>query len=177
MGNSKQLGVFVPTTNIWDVQQIEQTDVNSPAFKELLVRLYQNVNVISQAVNQKFTGIYPRQETVSGKLMFANPNNNSSTSQSSRLRQGLLQSYLLENVGAGVTTEPHGITITGATTFINIEGVANDTVGFNYYKIGWPSAAGATNIELKVTGPNIVITNNSGLTFTIVYVFLEYLQS
>ena len=35
-----QVGAFVPTSFIWDVARVGEIEVNSPEFKELLVRLY-----------------------------------------------------------------------------------------------------------------------------------------
>jgi hypothetical protein len=40
--NTADYGMFIPTTQVWDVSEIYSTEVTSPAFKELLVRLYQN---------------------------------------------------------------------------------------------------------------------------------------
>jgi hypothetical protein len=40
MAQNVTSGIFVPTTNVWDVSQIYEIDVTSPQFKELLVRLY-----------------------------------------------------------------------------------------------------------------------------------------
>ena len=44
-------GAFVETTQIWDASQIQEMDVNSPDFKELIIRLYQNMNKIALALN------------------------------------------------------------------------------------------------------------------------------
>ena len=44
--------VYVPETNIWDLDEIRALDPNSDEFKELLVRLYQNMNVHAMAINR-----------------------------------------------------------------------------------------------------------------------------
>ena len=36
-------GSYIGTTQVWDVSQIYDIEVNSPEFKELIVRLYQNI--------------------------------------------------------------------------------------------------------------------------------------
>jgi hypothetical protein len=41
------IGSFVPTSYVWDVARLYEIDVNSDEFKELLVRLYQNLNLIA----------------------------------------------------------------------------------------------------------------------------------
>jgi len=148
----------------------------------LIVQLYQNVNNIALALNAKVTGLYPlntlngasytQQEFVNGKVFpspdINNPNNT---------RSNFTQSYLVRNVGAGVTTIAHNLPITSAWTFTQAYGMANDTVGFRYLPIAFASAGGANNIELRVNATNIVLTNNSGISFNIVYLFVEYLKN
>jgi len=60
MANPQQVGSFVPTTNVWDPSEIYSVDVTSPRFKELLVRLYQNVNLIAVVLNTKDSGYYDK---------------------------------------------------------------------------------------------------------------------
>jgi len=80
-------------------------------------------------------------------------------------------------VGAGSTTIAHGLTIGLTWQFTRIYGVVNNTTTGNYYPIPWASAAGTTNIELRIDNTNVVITNNSGLVFTTCYVILEWLKN
>ena len=69
--NASPLGDFVPTTNVWDVDMIQEVEVNSPEFKELLVRLYQNVNAISTSLNARDSGYYPNNQIyINGQLFF-----------------------------------------------------------------------------------------------------------
>lgn len=174
MANSSQYGAFVPTNYIWDIQQLQETNID-PQAKELLIRLYQNVNAIALVLNVKTTGQFPLMETVNGNLWFPNPNNNSTTAATASLRQELQQTYLITNVVPGVRTVAHGITITKATTFTGLDGAASDQVGFKYY--GFNSGAGAANISAVANSTNIVITNNTGITFTTVYIVFKYLQN
>jgi hypothetical protein len=69
-------GQFIPTTQVWDIGQLYEVDVNSEDFKELLVRLYQNVNRIALALNTKETGYYLQEEFVSSNSYF-HPTSNS----------------------------------------------------------------------------------------------------
>lgn len=66
--NSNNFGQFLQTTFILDVDQIQQIDVKSPEFKELLVRLYQNLNSVILSLNVKDSGYYPYQEFANGKV-------------------------------------------------------------------------------------------------------------
>lgn len=175
--NATLYGSFVPTTNIWDVGLLYQTDVNSPEFKELLVRLYQNVNNISIALNTKDTGYYTTQEFVNGQLYFPNPALNSSTPTVASYRQVFRTTV---NFGAlpnsGTKSVPHNIAITDAFTFTHIYGTASDVTGNSYIPLPFVDTSG-NNIELNVDATNInIITTSDRTNYTVCYVVVEYLK-
>lgn len=165
-------GVFVPTTTVWEIANIHDINVNSEEFKLLLVRLYQNLNQIALAINVKESAYYDTQIFLTGQQFFS-----TTVNDPTNLRYSFRQVINIGALGAGVTTVAHGLTITTSWTFTRIYGTATDTGGGNYYPLPWASAAGATNIELKVDNTNVVITNNSGVTFTACIVVLEFLQN
>jgi len=165
-------GLFVPTTNVWEIGLLQSVNVNSPEFKELLVRLYQNVNNIAVSLNLKESGYYIQEEFVTGAQYYNPANSNQLV-----LRGEFRKTFETGAVGAGVTNIAHGLTIGATWNFTQIWGVLNDNIGNNYYPLPWASAGGATNIELRVTAVNIVITNNSGVNFTDGKVVLEYLKN
>lgn len=178
MAKSAQYGAFVPSTNIWDVQQLYQADVNSPEFKELLVRLYQNINNIALVLNIKDTGMYQLSEFVNGQLLFPNPANSSATTAYPANRQILRQVY---NFGAlpNATTKsiPHNIVCTATTTFTRIYATVSDTTGFNYIPIPYVSnSAGSIELNLDSTNINIITTDNRS-NFNVCYVVVEYVQT
>ena len=174
------MGAFIPTTNIWDVAQVYEIDINSPEFKELLVRLYQNINNIALSVNIRDAGYYNTQEFVNGQLYFPNPALTSASPITPVFRQVYRQ---VVNFGVlpntGTTSIAHNITVTPTTTFTRIYATASDPSGNNYVPIPYASCtAVADNIELAVTATNVVITTGSNRSnFTITYVVLEYLQT
>lgn len=177
MANAIRSGLFVPTTNVWDVQQLYDVDVTSPAFKELLVRLYQNINNISTALNIKDSGYYITDEFVNGQLFFPNPIYNSSTAEDPGFRQVW---RLVINFGALLNTAPksvpHNLTINKGVTFTRIYATASDTTGFNYIPIPYVSLSGGEDIILDVNATDVVITTTSDRTnFNVCYVVLEYL--
>lgn len=181
MSEPTQYGMFVGTTNVWDVTQIYQTEVTSPEFKELLVRMYQNLNLMSTVLNIKDSAYYDRSEFVNGQLWFANPANNSSTGTKPTFRQVYRQVYLLPPFTAGTSSIAHGITITPNTTFTRIYGVANDTSMFplcNFYPLPYVGPSG-NDITLKVNQTNIVVIDIDGIFPGVnpIYVVLEYIQS
>lgn len=179
MANSTQYGAFVPNTFIWDVQQLQGIDLNSPEFRELLVRLYQNLGLMCDVLNIKDTGMYQVTEFVNGQLFFSNPANTSATAAAPALRQVLRK---VINFGALPNTATksvaHGITVNTSTTFTRIYGAASDTTGFNYIPLPYASPTDANEIELSVDATNVNVTTGSNRTnFNITYIILEYIKS
>lgn len=163
-------GSYVPTTNVWDVAQLYEVEVGSPEFKELLVRLYQNVNNIAVALNTKVTGYYINQEFVSGKL-FYNPN--ADPNDPLLLRPGFIKTINTGALGAGPTAINHNIAVTATFQWMFIYGAATNTGTIIGYPLPFSGAVG-NNIEVSVTSTQILINNNSGATFTHSQVTLEY---
>jgi hypothetical protein len=177
--DADQYGSFIQTTQVWDIAQLQDTEVTSPQFKELLVRLYQQVGNIAVVLNTKDSGLYQLSEFVDGQLWFSNPALNSSTPQSAQDRQDFRK---VINFGplpnTGTKSVPHGITCTPMTTFTRIYATASDTTGFNYIPLPYASPTTANNIELNVDATNVnIITGSNRSNFNICYVVLEYLQS
>ncbi len=171
-------GAYVVTTNVWDVSQLYSIDVKSPEFKELLVRLYQNINNIANVLNIKDSGLYPTSEFVTSQSYFPDPAFTSSSTTTPVFRPVFrLVINFPAGLGPGVTAINHNITITANYSFVKIYATASDNIGFNYYPIPWASAAGATNIEIRVTATQVIITNNSGIVFTNCYAVLEYITT
>ncbi len=178
MANPQQVGSFVPTTNVWDPAELYSIDVTSPRFKELLVRLYQNVNLIAVVLNTKDSGYYDKSEFVNGQLWFPD----TTLDSTSQLTPTFRQVYrMVVNFGtlpnAATTSVPHGITVTSATTFTRIYGAASDTVNKIYIPIPFTETLG-NEIQLDVDATNVNITTTIDYTnFTVCYVILEYIQS
>lgn len=175
---STLIGSFVPTTAIFDVDLLYEVDVNSPEFKELLVRLYQNVNLMSLVLNTKDSGYYNTQEFVSGQLFFPDVATNDGDSNANDFRQGIRS---VINFGAlpnaAGKSVAHGITVSASTQFTRIYATATDPVGFNYIPIPYASPTAANNIELSVDATNVTITTGIDRTaFTKCIVVLEYVQ-
>ena len=172
---STQYGSFVPTNFIWDIQQIQQLEEISPEFKELLVRMYQNLGLMATVLNTKDTGIYQLTEFVNGQTFFSNPSYNSSTNASPQQRQDF---RMVVNFGAlpnsGTKSVAHGITITSSTIFTRIYGAATDP-GVRGIAIPNVDSTNPVAINIDPTNVNITtVTNLSAYTQTIVV--FEYLK-
>jgi hypothetical protein len=179
--DADQYGAFLQTTQMWDVAQIEQVEVNSKEFKELIVRMHQQINNIVNVLNIKDTGKYVTDEFVNGQVFFSNPALSSATAQVPEDRQVLRKVIYYDTAlpnNAATPGIPHGITCTSQTTFTRIYGVANDTTGKNYIPLPYASPTLANNIELKVDATNVtIITGSNRTNFTITYIVLEFLQN
>lgn len=172
------VGAYVPTTNIWDVSQLYSVEVTSPEFKELLVRLYQNINNISLALNLKDTGYYVLQEFVDSQSWFPLPGLTSSTSQQPDTRQNY---RIVINFGAlpaaGTKSVAHNLTIAPQWTFTRIYAVATNP-NTRFIPIPYAAVNPADTLELSVDTTNVNITTGGTdySAYTICYVILEYLK-
>jgi|SRR5579885_3473106 len=178
MANPTSVGAFVPTTNVWDVSQLYAVEVTSPEFKELLVRLYQNINNIANVLNIKDSGYYPLSEFVNGQLYFPNPALSSASSTYPACRPVW---RLAVNFGAlpnaATKSVAHGLTANSALTSTRVYAAASDTTGFNYIPIPYASNTAGNSIELNVDATNVNITTGSDRTnFTVCYVVFECLK-
>ena len=176
MGNSEQ-GVFLPTTQIWDAENILETDVQSVQFKELVVKLYENNNEMAQAINLKDTGIYDIHEYVCGQTYF--PTVDSSTSQRTAFRQVYRK---VINFGALLNNAPksvaHSLTITNSVTITRIYGASSDTAGHTYIPLPYSSPTLAANIELSLNATHVIVTTGNDRTaYDTTYIVIEYLRN
>jgi hypothetical protein len=181
VANQNTSGISVPNTFIFDVSQIQQLQELSPEFKELLVRLYQNLNRMCLALNAKTGGIYPLNQFVTGNNYFPD-------SVVTGVAASLVQSYyrestrILINFGAlpnaSTKSVPHGLTVNANTVWVYIQGWATDPSGLTGIPIPYSSSSTANIIELNVNATNVNVTTNSNRTnYTITYIVLEFLTS
>jgi hypothetical protein len=172
------LGSFVSTTNVYDLQTIYDLDVNGKDFKEFLVSLRQSITDVAHVLNIKDTGYYPNQEFVCGQGWFqsftvAPVSKPSNIDMRPVMRKTFNCGALLNNLNKPIA---HGLTIdaTHPIRFTRIFGTANDIVGLRYIPLPNVSAVGP--VSLSVDANNINITTTSNMTaYTITYVTLEWI--
>ncbi len=193
----QRTGSFVPTTQIWEQSQIQSVNVNSPEFKNLLVRLYQNINKIALVLNTKETGAYYEQEFVTGSLLYPPPANSLSAIAPLAPVQPVERqiSRKVVNFGAlpaaGTKSVPHNLEIGVQWSFLKIYGCATNPslfttpptpfgvppLGMNYIPLPFVSVRDATgDLELSVDQVNVNITTGGTdySDWTITYVILEW---
>lgn len=173
---TRDIGVYVPTTDIFDVTDIQQLDVNSSEFKELIVRLQQRTNQIALALNQKETAMYSTNEFLTSQLFFPNPAFDSTTGQPPDYRQAyriLVIFGALPN--AGVKFVPHNIPADATYTFTRIWGVANDLGSGIRLPLPASSPILTSNIALFADNINVyVVTGDDFSSYTDTNIMLEY---
>ena len=169
-------GCFVPTTFIWEgLQQLSTINVNSPEFKELLVKLYENLNRIVLALNVKDSAYYNPTEFVTGGLLFPNPTASASAQPQWR------QIFRVKPSGgtlpnAGLLSFPHGILFDGNYTVLSIAGAATDNVGLTYLPLPYVSVSGDA-IEMWVDSTNVnIITQSDRTNYTISEIVIMYVK-
>ncbi len=173
--NINNFGLFIPTTTIFDVDRLQEIDVQSDEFKELLIRLYQTVNNSALATNLKDTGYYLVQEFVTGAVYF-NTNNDFN-----RLRPVY---RMVVDFGAlpaaGTKSVAHNIpAVTSTFSWVKIYGTATNPTAVTGIPIPFSSStAVASNLQITVDATNVNITtggtNYSAYTRT--FVVLEYIK-
>ena len=163
---------MLPTSEIYDVSEISSMDVKSEEFKELIIRLVMNANRQNLAINGKDTGIYDVLETITGQSYFPAPTRNT---QRGGYRKCFKDFGALPNNAA--KTIAHGLTLTAELMITDMWAIACDPATNTYLKLPYASPTLVNNIELNITGANIVVTTGSDRTaFTKTYIVIEYLK-
>lgn len=169
-------GLFISTTFIWDVGQLTEVDVKSPEFKELLVRLYQNLNNVVIALNLKDSGYYAEQEFVNGQVfpkidevVGASPN------AGRQVFRKLITFGALPNTAAKSVL--HNISVNNNFTFTRIYGASTDKIAHQYIPLPYSSQTLNENIALSVDGTQVTVTTGINRTnFTDTWIIVEYLK-
>lgn len=179
MPHQGNTGPFVPTTNIYDIENIKDLKLDSPEFFDFLARLRESINNIAILLNQKDSGTYDTIEFLNGQLYFSDPSLDSTTKKLPTARS---VSRIVIDFGtlpnAGTTSVAHGITFQSpnAFSFTRIYGTATNKTGGSYLPLPYASPTDGNNIELSVDNTNVTITTGSDRTaYTITYVVLEWI--
>lgn len=177
MANPIDNGLFIQTTSIFDVNRLHEINVTSPEFKELLSRLYNDVNNICLALNKKETAFYQLTEFVPGDQYFPNPIPLDPTVPTNINRlsyRKVINFGVLPNTGT--KSVAHGLDFTSTWSFVGIKAYATDQTNIIAIPIPYVSTTG-DNIEINVDATNVnIITTSNRSSFNITYVILEFLK-
>ena len=182
-------GLFIPTTQVWDPSEIYSAKGISEDLRDVLVKMYQNLNNMAMAINQKDTGIYPTDEFVCGQTFFPNPAYDSGTQVTPKLRQiwrtvvnfGALPVRVLPATSAikGVAHRISGVN--SGTQFTRIYGCASKKTTTTYIPLPyvWPNDA-KEDIAVFVDATNVTIVTGDTATwagYDDTLVVLEYMRT
>ena len=170
-------GSFVPTTFVWEIQQIQSSNIDEN-LKDILVRLYQNLNQVVLPINTKDTGIYDLSEFVNGQVFFPNTTLSSTTPQAPTARQvyrKVINFGALPN--AATKSVAHGITIDTNVSITRLYGAATNP-GVSFIPIPYVSITALTDqAELGMNATNVNIhTAINYSAYTTCYVVIEYIK-
>jgi hypothetical protein len=177
MANSSQFGSSIQTTSVWDPSAIPQN--LDPVLKEFFIRMYQNLNLMSNVLNVKETGQYTTQfTTLTGMTLSPDPANNSST-QAKAAERAVFRTTIIYNVPLPNTAPsapiPHGIPFNSGFHIFRYLAACTDPVGLNYIVLPYASPTLNLNIQMDVNANNVIITTGSDRTnFTQNLIFIEY---
>lgn len=177
INSQANFGSFVPTTNVWDVQQLQSLNID-PQLKELLVRLYQNINNISVVLNTKDSAYYVLEEFLNGQIYFPDPNLNSTTSQKPTFRQVF---RTVVNFGAlpnaATKSVAHGITFDTNCSVTRIYGAATNSTSTSFLPLPYVSTVLNFQIALTVDNTNVNASTSSDYSdYTRTYIVIEYIK-
>lgn len=174
--NSNNSGQYLQTTFTFDVGEIYSSNLNDDGqLRELLVRLYQNLNNMLISLNDKESGTYTTNQFVNGQVFFPSQPSTSLLPQMNRFVTRVVIDFgALPN--AGTKSVAHGIDFNSAVSFTRIYGVATDPINLIALPLPYASPVLASNIELNVDATNVnVITGSNRIAFTTTYIVLEFL--
>lgn len=129
--------------------------------------LVEQLKKISNGVNIREIGWYLDEELLSGKAYIPSVDQLAAGETSQQYRQIFRKVIVFPSLIAGVNTQPHGITIDGNFTLIQLFASATDAVAFT----GEPVPNGADTLSYDAT--NIYIT--TALAYTRGVAVIEYL--
>lgn len=129
--------------------------------------LVEQLKKISNSVNIREIGWYLDEELLSGKAYIPSAGQMAAGETSQQYRQIFRKVIVFPSLIAGVNTQPHGITIDGNFTLIQLFASATDAVAFT----GEPVPNGADTLSYDAT--NIYIT--TALAYTRGVAVIEYL--
>lgn len=169
-------GIFVPTTNIYEIEQLQQQGLDKELIRNILVHLYQDMSNIALALNLKDSGYYTLDEFLNGQLLFPNPNTNNPVFNGRQIFRTVVNFGTLPDTTT--TSRAHNIDIQYTTSFTRIYGCASDPASFTYIPLPYVSTTSvANNIELSVDSTNVNITTGADQSaYTTTYVILEYVK-
>jgi hypothetical protein len=158
-------GLFIPTTNVWDLYFVESL-TKDEQLRNVLVKLYENMNQIALALNKKDSGAFVEFEFINGQTF----TNNAIQVFRKLVACGPLPDNNTKKI-------PHYINPGNSYSFTKIYGCASNPINLLYIPLPLASSTGTGQVELYVDKNDVVITTSATYSqYTTTYVVLEYIK-
>lgn len=130
--------------------------------------IVEQLKMMSNAINIREIGWFLDQELISGKTFTPSSTTSNNAGTNENFRTILRKVVIFPILNVGVNTQPHGVTVDGNFTLIQLFGAATNAGAFT----GEPIPNGADTITYNAT--NIIITVAAGYTRAVAV--MEYVQ-
>jgi len=171
------LGLFIPTTNVYEINQIQQQGLSKELLTTIFTHLYQDMNNVAISLNLKDSGYYFNTNFINGQVLFPNPNVSNPNYAGRQIFRTVINFGALPNTTRA--TVPHNINVMFSYSFTRIYGCSTNPTTLAFIPIPYASASSvANNVELSVDSTNVYITTGTNMSaYTTTYVVLEYVQN
>jgi len=152
-------------------------DANNPEFK---LKLYQALNQIILALNQKSSGLFQFEETVDNNLWAPIPSTVDSTAAQTATQKAEFRKVIDFGALPNNSEKPiaHGIAFDSTFTMTHMYATTTNPTTLNYRPIPFVSGDATELITLRADGTNVYIeTFKDQTAFTRTFVVLEYLKN
>lgn len=130
--------------------------------------LVEHLKKVSNAINIRQIGWFLDEELLSGNLFIPGLSNDENDGTSQQFRTILRKVIVFPGLTVGVNTQPHGITVDGNFSLIQLFGAATNATAMT----GEPLPNGSDTITYDAT--NIIIT--VAAAYTRAFAVIEYIQ-
>lgn len=157
---------LMPTTDIFNVNNIESINISSSEFKDLIVKLAQNANKQNLAINSKKSGVLSSLEDLSGCVY----ENNGSFHK--------MISFGALPTASATKSVAHGITFATAYKMVKIYGAATNPTTQSMIPLPFAHPTAAQIISLQADATNVIVTTGATdySAWTETFIFIEYLK-
>jgi hypothetical protein len=171
ISNPTSFGAYLPTTYIYDVGELQKIDVNSTEFKELIVRLYLNMNSMLQVLNIKDSGLYLTTTFQTGQQFF---NVNNKPDQNRPIYRVVVPFGALPNNTTKSVAHNQNLGTTWSQIRLDISSTNPNTKSIDIP--GFDPADITKPINAWVDGTNVNIQTTSNMSaYTVTWVIYEYI--
>ena len=177
MANIPQQGTSIPTTQNWNVEDITSLSSIDPNLKDVLIKLYRNLNIMALAINYKESGMYMDTERYINSSLFSDQQD---TNEGPNLSPRPIYRTVID-IGAlpnsTFTTVAHDIEIIAGYRFIGIFGGASKVDGSSFIPLGQSSSTANENIKIEVTATDVITTTTKDYSAYFGLIILMYVKT